>query len=342
MFRFAHPEYLQLLWIILILHFVFFSFILYKKNKIKEIGNPEILKQLMPDVSAVSPYLKFYLSIFVITLIIFVLARPQFGSKLQKVKNKGVEVMIALDISNSMLAEDIYPNRLEKSKQLISKIVDEMKNDRVGLIVFAGDAFVQLPITSDFVSAKMFLSSITPDLISNQGTAIGSAIELASNAFSNTEGIGRAIILITDGEDHQDDAIKAVKDAQEKRHKVHVIGIGSVAGVPIPIKGTNNFIRDKDGNIVVSRLNEQMCQNIAKAGNGIYVRADNTNAAFSFIKKELEKMTTIEIESKTYSEYDEQYQSLAWIALFLLIVEFFILEKKNKLLKKIFTFTNKK
>ena len=334
-FKFANPEYLYLLLLVLVLVGIFVAMRIIRKRNIEKFGNPDMLKNLMPDVSIYRPYIKFCILLTVIVLIIFMMARPQFGSKRETVKQQGIEVMIALDVSNSMLADDIAPNRLEKAKRILSQLVDGMTNDKIGLVVFAGDAFIQLPITSDYVSAKMFMSSITPNLVARQGTAIGAAIDLSVRSFpSEKEGVSRAIIVITDGENHEDDAVGAARAAAEKGIVVHVIGMGTTSGVPIPIPGTSNFMKDRQGNIVITKLNEQMCQEIAQAGNGIYVRADNTNTALKIITDELRKIKTSETEVKVYSDYNEQFQTLAWIALILLIIEFFILERKNKVFSK--------
>ena len=296
----------------------------------------------MPAVSKYRPDVKFALLVFAIALFSVLLARPQFGSKLETVKRKGIEVMIALDISNSMLAQDIQPNRLEKAKRLISRLVDGMENDKIGMIVFAGDAFTQLPITSDYISAKMFLETITPELISKQGTAIGAAINLATRSFTPQEGVGKAIIVITDGENHEGGAVEAAKAAAEKGIQVNVLGIGMPEGAPIPIKGTNDFRRDREGNVVVTRLDEAMCQEIAKDGKGIYIRVDNTNSAQKAIENEINKMSKSDIESKVYTEFNEQFQSVAWIILLLLLAELLILECKNPLFRNIHLFSNKK
>lgn len=335
MFRFADPTYLYLL---IILPFIaaFYLYSNYRKRKaIKKFGDPALLAQLMPDVSKYRPDIKFWITLAAITLTIFLIARPQFGSKLETIKRSGVEVEIALDISNSMLAEDVTPSRLEKAKKLISRLVDEFENDKIGLIVFAGDAFAQLPITSDYISAKMFLESITPSLISKQGTSIGTAINLAVRSFTPQEGVGRAIVVITDGENHEGGAVEAAKEAAEKGIQIYVLGIGSPQGSPIPAEGTNDYRKDKDGNVIITRLNEQMCQEIAKAGNGAYIRVDNTNSAQRALNKEISKLAKADVESKVYTEFDEQFQSIAWIILILLLGELLILERKNPLFKNI-------
>ena len=342
MFRFEEPSYLYLLFLVPLL-VVFYLYSNYKRRKeIREFGDPALMKQLMPGVSKYRPDVKFSLLVLAIALFSVLLARPQFGSKLETVKRKGVEVIIALDISNSMLAQDIQPSRLEKAKRLMSRLVDGMENDKIGVIVFAGDAYTQLPITSDYISAKMFLETITPELITKQGTAIGAAINLAARSFTPQEGVGKAIIVITDGENHEGDALEASKAAAAKGIQVNVLGIGMPEGAPIPISGTNDFRRDREGNVVVTRLNETMCQEIARDGKGIYVRVDNTNSAQKAIEQEINKMAKSDIESKVYTDFNEQFQSVAWIILLLLLAELLILECKNPLFRNIHLFSNKK
>jgi len=335
MFRFAHPEYLFLFLIIPILLGLFIYTNILKKRKLRLFGNPEILAQLMPNVSAVRPQVKFYMVLTAVFFLIIVLAQPQFGTKVENVKRQGIEVMIALDVSNSMMAQYIQPNRLEKSKQILSKLVDGLTNDKIGLVVFAGDAYTQLPITVDYVSAKMFLSSISPQLVPRQGTAIGSAVDLAIKSFGTKSEAGRAIIVITDGENHEDDAIGAAKLAAENGITVHVIGMGKIDGAPIPVDGTMSFWKDKEGNVVVSKLNEEMCKNIAAAGKGTYVRADNSGSAFKVINKELDNLAKSDIKTSVFSDYNEQFQSFALLALLILIVEFFIFNRINKRLSRL-------
>ena len=338
MFRFEEPTYLYLL---LLLPFLaaFYLYSNYRRRKaIRKFGDPVLMAQLMPDVSKYRPDVKFWLVFAAIGLFAVLLARPQFGSKLETVKRQGVEVMIALDISNSMLAQDVHPSRLEKAKRLVAQLVDKMENDKVGMIVFAGDAFTQLPITSDYISAKMFLESINPSLISKQGTAIGAAINLATRSFTPQEGVGRAVIVITAGENHEGGAVEAAKAAAEKGIQVSVLGVGMPDGAPIPVEGTNDFRRDRDGNVVVTRLNEQMCQEIAQAGDGIYVRVDNSNAAQKVIAQEINKMAKADVETQVYTEFNEQFQAVAWIILLLLLAEMLILERKNPLFRNIHLF----
>lgn len=339
MFRFEEPTYLYLL-ILLPFLVVFYLYSNYRRRKsIREFGDPVLMAQLMPDVSKYRPDIKFWLVFSAIALFSFLLARPQFGSKLETIKRKGVEVIIALDISNSMLAQDVQPSRLDKAKRLVAQLVDKMNNDKVGLIVFAGDAFTQLPITSDYISAKMFLESINPSLISKQGTAIGAAIDLGIRSFTPQEGVGRTIIVITDGEDHEKGAVEAAKAAADKHIQVNVLGVGSPDGAPIPLEGSNDYRKDREGNVIVTRLNEQMCQELAKAGNGMYARVDNSNLAQKAIEQEINKLAKSDVESQIYSEYNEQFQAVAWIILIILLTEMLILERKNPLFRNIHLFS---
>ncbi|MBP5135605.1 MAG: VWA domain-containing protein [Paludibacteraceae bacterium] len=332
MFRFANPEYLYALILIPIFIFLFFMMQYIRKRNIRKIGEGEAMKGMLLDYSATRVYVKFFLLQLGLAMLICCMARPQFGKRLETVKQRGLNIMVALDVSNSMLAEDIRPNRLGKAKQMLTRLVDGLQNDRIGLVVFAGDAYIQLPITADFVSAKMFFSSISTNMVATQGTSIGSAIELCMRSFPEKEGVGKAIIVITDGENHEDDAVQAAALAKEKGINVYVIGMGKPEGAPIPT-GNGDFKHDRSGNTVISKLNEEMCGEIAKAGNGTYVRADNTNFAFNHIAKELENISTAEAETKVYSEYNEQFQGLAWLTLILLLLEFFILERESKWFK---------
>ena len=336
MFRFANPDFLYLFFLLPVLIAVFLYYNHRRRQNIRKYGDPALLQELMPTVSKYRPDVKFWLTFSALALTIFMLARPQFGSKMETVKRSGVEAVIALDISNSMLAEDVTPSRLEKAKKLISRLVDTFNNDKVGMIVFAGEAFTQLPITSDYVSAKMFLESINPSLITTQGTDIGAAIRLAMKSFTPNDGVGRAIVVITDGENHEGGAIEAAKEAAEKNMQVFILGIGSPDGSPIPEeRGSNHFRKDKDGNVIVTRLNEQMCQEIAKAGNGVYIRVDNSNSAEKILNEEIAKLAKTDVESQVFTDFDEQFQALAWLVLILLVVEMLILERKNPLFKNI-------
>ena len=331
--KFASPEYFYLL-LVLPVMLAIYLYSNYKRRKnLQAYGDINLLKNLMPEVSNYRPGIKFWLSLVALALIVVALARPQFGSKKETITRQGIEVVIALDISNSMMAEDIAPNRLEKAKKIISRLIDKFENDKVGLIVFAGDAFVQLPITNDFISAKMFLETISPALISRQGTDIGGAISLAMKSFTPKEGVGKAVIVITDGENHEGGAEEAAKLASEKGMNVYLLGVGSLDGAPIPVAGTNDYRRDKAGNVVVTKLNEEMAQRIAQAGNGAYIRVDNTNNAQKMLENEVNKLAKADVETEVYTEYNEQFEFIAWLAFLLLVIESLILTGKSRLTK---------
>lgn len=321
---------------------VLMRFIVWRKRKrnLRKFGDPSLLKEMMPDVSKYRPTIKFCLLLSAITILIFMIARPQVGSKISHEKREGIEVLIALDISNSMLAQDVIPSRLEKSKLLIEDLVDHFTNDKVGLVVFAGDAFVQLPITNDYVSAKMFLQNINPSLITTQGTDLARAISLSQSCFTQREHIGRAIIVITDGEDHEGGALEAAREAYKKGISVFILGVGTSKGAPIP-DGNGGYLKDNSGQIVLSALNEQMCQQVAKAGNGVYIHVDNTSDAQERLNKELSKLQSGISDTVVYSEYNEQFQIFGIILLLLLIVETILLESRNPLFKQINLFRDK-
>ena len=334
MFRFATPNALYLYILLVVIVGIYLVASRRRKRELDRYGSSELLAALMPEVSPIRPALKFWLTFVALCLMVLVLARPQFGSKMETIKRQGVETVIALDISNSMLAEDVAPSRLEKSKNVVSKLVDSFTDDKIGLIVFAGEAYIQLPITNDFISAKMFLESIDPSLIERQGTNIKAAIDMATRSFTPREGVGKAIIIITDGENHEGGAKEAAKAAAEKGMMVFVMGVGSPEGAPIPAGRSNDFRRDKEGNVVITKLGEQMCQEIAAAGNGVYIRIDNTNNAQKLLQKEIDKLAKADMETTTYSDYNEQFMVMAWIAFILLLIEMLVMVKKNPRIKK--------
>lgn len=342
MFRFEDPIYLYALALIPVLALIRWWMVLRQRKQLRRFGDLDLIRQLMPDVSRLRPLLKFGLLLTALALLVVVLARPQMGTKISQEKRTGIETIIALDISNSMLAEDVAPSRLDRAKMMVENLVDHFTNDKIGLIVFAGDAFVQLPITSDFVSAKMFLSSIEPSLIEMQGTDIATAVNMASHSFTQEEGIGKAIIVITDGEDHEGGALEAAKDAKDKGMRVYVLGIGSTKGAPIPIAGTTDYMRDNTGETVMSALNEDMCKQVAEAGGGAYIHVENNSNAQEQLNSELDKLAKKETSSTVYSDYDEQFQAVAILVLLLLIAEICILEIKNPHLEKIHLFNRKK
>ena len=278
MFRFEEPIYLYLLAIIPLLAVVKWMLDRQQKKRLIRFGDPQLLKQLMPDVSKWRPTAKFWLMQAALTLLIVMLARPQMGTRVSNEKRTGIETIIAMDISNSMLAEDVAPSRLDRTKMMVENLVDNFTDDKIGLIVFAGEAFVQLPITSDYVSAKMFLSDITPSLIASQGTDIATAINMAVNSLTQQQGVGKAIIVVTDGEDHEGGAEEAAKAARKKGMRVYVLGVGSPDGSPIPL-GNGEYMKDKTGNTVMTKLNEDMCRTIAQAGGGAYIHVNNNSNA---------------------------------------------------------------
>lgn len=335
MFRFANPHILYLLLIIPLFIILYIIAVQVKKRQIKTFGNPQILKQLMPGVSRGRGVVKAVLLWMAFALVVFGLARPQFGSKLTEVNRKGIELIIALDVSNSMLAQDIQPSRLERAKQSISRLVDQLTNDRVGLIVFAGDAYVQLPVTADYASAKMFLSSIGPGMVPKQGTAIGAAINLAASSFSPQKETTKVIIVISDGENHQDDPVAAAQRAHaEKGIIIHTIGIGSPKGAPIPMGNRgNDFLRDRDGNVVITKLDEETLSRVALSAKGSYSRATNSQFGLLPLFEEINRLERTEFKDKAYSEYDDQFQYLFGAALILIILELLFLERKNKFIE---------
>ena len=342
MFRFADPIYLYLLAVIPVLAIIRFITYRNQKKRLRKFGDPQLLRSLMPDVSRFRPAVKFWILQGALALLVVMLARPQFGTKISNEQRTGIETIIAMDISNSMLAEDITPSRLDRSKMMVENLVDHFTNDKIGLLVFAGDAFVQLPITSDYVSAKMFLSSIDPSMMATQGTDIARAIDMATHSFTQEEGIGKAIIVITDGEDHEGGALESAKAAKDAGMRVYVLGVGSTQGAPIPIPGTGDYMKDNTGNTVMSALNEDMCRQVAQAGGGAYIHVENNSAAQDQLDNELNKLAKKETTSTVYSEFDEQFQAVAILALLLLILEICIYDRRNPLLKRLSLFGSKK
>jgi len=337
LFKFHNPEYLYLLLLLPVLIALMVFNTWQTKKKIKSAGEQTLIRGLIPEFSFFRKNLKFFFRLMALILVIFLLARPQFGSKLEEVKREGVEVIIALDVSNSMMAEDIQPNRLERAKQAISSLVDRLQDDKIGLIVFAGDAYTQIPVTTDYISAKMFLSSISPGIVPKQGTSIASAINLGISSFSPEMDESKALIIITDGENHEDDPLPLAEQAAEKGVIIHTIGIGSTSGVPVPVggNGRRDYLRDNEGNTVITRLDEKILQEIAFATGGKYVKASNTNIGLNTIFNEISSMKQQELEGTIYTEYDEQFQILAAMALIILVLDILIMERKNRKLSKI-------
>lgn len=341
MFRFEDPIYLWLLLLVPVLVLVALLGHRKRKKQLKAFGDPELLKDLMPDVSAYRPWVKLGLAVFTFALLVVMLARPQMGTKITHEKRNGIEAVIAIDVSNSMMAQDVVPSRLEKSKLLIENLVDHFTHDRIGLVVFAGDAFVQLPITTDYVSAKMFLQNIDPSLVATQGTDIAKALNLSMRSFSQQKDIGKAVIVITDGEDHEGGALEAAKAANDKGVRVFILGIGSTKGASIPLQ-EGGYLTDRNGQTVLTALNETMCKEIAQAGKGTYIHVDNTNDAQEKLNDELAKLQRADTQAVIYSEYGEQFQAVCIIVIILLIAEILILDIKNPKLRNIHLFGSKK
>ncbi|MDF1548876.1 MAG: VWA domain-containing protein, partial [Bacteroidales bacterium] len=298
-------------------------------------GDRTVIAKLMPLLSRRRPGIKFAMVILALALVIFAASRPQFGSKLKEVKTEGVEIVIALDVSNSMLAEDIKPNRLEAAKRAIGRMLENLDNDKIGLIVFAGSAYTQVPVTTDYTATKMLLSTLSTNVVQEQGTAIGDAIRLAMKSFSPKNEEKKALVIITDGENHEDNPIQAAEEAKEKGIVIYTIGLGDTKGTPIPIPGSSDFRRDRDGKVIMTSLNENMLIDIANATDGKYIRANNTRIGLAALYDEIEKLDKTELESVVYAEYEDVYQYVIFLALLILLFDFVILNRKNKQLEKI-------
>lgn len=333
MFRFAEPAYLYLLLIIPILVAVFIVYRRARKRRLKRFGNLEVISSLMPEASYKRVRNKFILLQTAILLLIFALAQPQIGAKLREVKRQGVEVMLAVDVSNSMLAEDFTPNRLERTKNAVRQLIDKLEKDRVGMVVFAGNAYIQLPVTSDYVSAKSFVSSLSTQMVPQQGTSVSRAIDLAARSFSEQSERSRAIILITDGESHDDDPLAAAQKAKDQGIVIYTVGVGTPAGAPVSING--EMIKDENGEIVVSKLDEQTLQQIAVLTGGAYVRATDKSVGLDMILSEIDKMQKQEFNALVFEEYADQFHYAAFLALLFLLAETLMIDRKNRIFAKI-------
>lgn len=337
MIRFAHSEYLYALAFLPVLLVLFWWALQLRKRGLSRFGNPLLLALLMPSVSRYKRKTKFFIAFSALAILILGVANPQIGTKMEEVKREGVDIIIALDVSNSMKAEDIKPNRLESAKQEISHMLNKFQNDRLGLIVFAGDSYLQLPLTTDYSAARLILSTVDVDVVPIPGTAIGTAIKLAMKSFAAGEKKHKVIIIISDGENHEDDAIAAAKDANSEGVIVHTIGMGSPDGVPIPIYQGNTqtgYKKDEGGNTVVTKLDEQGMRQIAEAGGGIYIRATNQQDEMDAVFKEIQTMEKKEFGAKVFTEYEDRFQYFLGIALLLLLIEYFISERKIRWFSK--------
>jgi Ca-activated chloride channel family protein len=338
MLRFAHIEFLWGLAAIPVFLLLFIMVSNWKKKAITALGDRVVIDRIMPEVSFSRPWLKFILFMLALTFMVIGMADPQLGSKMEEEKRKGADLMLLLDVSNSMLAQDMVPNRLENAKRAIAQLIDNLHNDRIGIIVFAGEAYVQLPVTTDYSAAKLFLNTINTNMVPTQGTAIGAAIDLGMKSFDFKNGTGKAMIIITDGENHEDDAVAAAKNAADKDVTVNVIGIGSVEGAPIPIYQGNKqagFHTDSAGHTVVSKLNEDMGKEIAAAGKGAYVRATNANSGLGIVMDQIAKIQRKTYDAKTFKDFEDRFQIFLGLAFLCLVVEFFITNRKNLRLSRV-------
>ncbi|MFH1121701.1 MAG: VWA domain-containing protein [Bacteroidota bacterium] len=336
MFRFEHAIFLNLLVLLPVLIILYWFFNRWKTRVALRIGERQVIARLMPDTSAFRAHIRFSMILLTFTGLLLALANPQVGSKIEKAQRKGVDLIIALDVSNSMLAQDIQPSRIERARQSISRLIDELENDRIGLIVFAGKAYTQLPITTDYAAAKMMLGTVRPDMVPVQGTAIGHAIDMAMASFKD-EKSGKAIIIITDGENHDEEAVEKAGDAADAGIKVYTIGMGLTEGAPIPVYKDGDiagFKKDQSGETVITRLDETMLTKIAEAGDGIYVRASNTQAGLRRVFDEINKMEKTTFDTINFSDYEDRFQYFVGLAILFMVLNFLLNERKSRWAEK--------
>ena len=332
MFQFANPH---ILWLLLLLPLMLAALVVVgisRRRNIARFGNPELLKSLMGDVSEWRVKTKTILFLVAFVCVVFAAARPQFGSRLKEQKSRGIEIMLVVDVSNSMLAEDFAPNRLDRTRYAIDRLLADMSQDRVGLVVFAGEAKVQLPITTDYRMARSFVKRISPSLVSVQGTEVGQALSLAELSFSQSSEASRVVILITDGETHDNTALDVAKRLAERGIHIYAIGIGTPEGAPVKLDG--EFIKDENDEMVVSRLNEALLQQIATTSGGAYIRATNADFGLEQIVAQIEKMEQGELTTLRFEEYNEQFQWILAVAAVLLVLESLLLWRRNPRLKR--------
>ncbi|MBR6269013.1 MAG: VWA domain-containing protein, partial [Bacteroidales bacterium] len=319
---FANHQYLALLWLVPLIPLLYALMRSQRKKRLRRLGDEDLVRELMPSWSGAKGWVRVVLFDLAFLFFVIGLARPQIGAKLQEKETRGAEIMICLDVSNSMLAKDYSPNRLERAKLAVSRITDKLQKDRIGLVIFAGSAFVQLPITNDYISAKMFLNSITTESMPVQGTALGEAITLAARGFSAQSEKSRAIIVISDGENHEDDPVEAASQAAGMGIKVYTIGVGSLRGEPISVNG--ELLKDREGNIVVTHLDEETLKKVARAGKGAYIHAGNEEFGLNPIINDLRKLEEEAYKSVVFEEYEEEYMYFFAIALVLFVIEMLI------------------
>ena len=328
-------------WLLLLIPIILVLFAILQiwKQKVQnKFSDKKLLNKLAPNRSIIKSLLKIILFCLAIASLVIALVNPKVGTKLETIKREGVDIVFAVDVSKSMLAEDIAPNRLEKSKQLVTQIINNLASDRIGIIAYAGKAFPQLPITTDYASAKMFLQNMNTDMLSSQGTAIDEAIDLAKTYYDDEEQTNRVLIIISDGEDHGERAVEAAEEASEEGIKIFTIGVGSTKGAPIPIKRGSivlNYKKDNEGETVITKLDEETLQNIASKANGVYINGENTSEVVEKIRDILNKMDKQEFESKQVAEFKDQFQWFLGFAFFFLFLDIFLLDRKTEWLKKL-------
>lgn len=343
MFKFEHTIYFYAFIAIPLMVMLVLAFFVSRKRKLARIGDANLISQLTPYASQRKRVIKTVLFLLAFSSLILALCNLQTGSKLTEVKREGADIIVCLDVSNSMLAQDLTPDRLTRAKYALERMIDLLEGDRLGLVIFAGEAYVQLPITTDYAAAKMFLNSIGPGMVPVQGTKIADAITKASESFSNDEGKNRAIILITDGENHESEAIDAAEDAAKKGIMINTIGIGSQNGVPIPLVENNavkGYRKDKDGQTVITRLNSDLLKTIASKADGVYVQASQADLGLEAVLDKIDELDKAQLESKMYTDYEDQFQWFIGLTLLLLFVEFLLSERVSEWFRKINLFGN--
>ena len=333
MMRFENEAMLWGLVLLPVLIGVFWLVRQWKRRALKNFGDERLVRRIMPEAAFSRPGWKFSLFLLGVAGLVIGLANPQIGTVAEEGQRKGSDLMILLDVSNSMMAGDLPPSRLENAKRAISQLIDQLRSDRIGIIIFAGEAYVQLPITTDYAAAKLFLNNISTSIVPTQGTAIGAAVGMAMKSFDLVNGTSKAMIVMTDGENHEDDAVSAAKEAYAKGVVLHVIGLGSPEGAPVPTFQNGNpvgFIKDEEGQTVVSKLNEEMCKEIAAAGKGVYVRATNAGSGLNIVLDQIEKMEKKAVDTRVFKSYEDRFQLFIGFTLLVLLLEFFISNRRNK------------
>jgi Ca-activated chloride channel family protein len=344
MYQIEEPTYFYYLAIIPAIVVLFLLVLWWKKRIQKRFADPKLIQKLSPEKSTFKSFLKLIVFCFALFFLIISLANPKMGTKLETVKRQGVDIVFALDVSKSMLAEDIAPNRLEKAKQIITKVIENLGSDRIGIIIYAGSSYPLLPITTDYAAARMFLQNANTEMVSNQGTAINDAIERALSYYDNDEQTNRFLVIVSDGEDHQENTLDLAKEAAKKGIKIYTVGIGTAKGGPIPLKDNGRVVaykKNNEGTVVVTQLNEQILRDIANVGNGKYINGNKTQETIATIKEVLEKAEKNEFETKQFSDYEDQFQWFVGIGLLLLIIDVTLLEKKTKWVQKLNLFNEK-